>query len=146
MGLNDSNSIIAGVEFFSVCNDEQIKLLAFASEREFFSAGEVIADENKGVSGAYIINSGTIIVSEKSEIGGEPFHVSGPGALVGGQSLLLNKNLPLKIIAKDDVDSLFIPNKAFQKLLQQYPDLAARVAKKIEQNLDNFLQAINQLR
>ncbi len=146
MGLDNIDAIIADVEFFSICNDEQIKLLAFSSERRHYSAREIIAKDNIGVDGAYIINQGTVLINDDQELDKKSYFISGPNKLVGERSLLLNRPLRSTIIASDNVDALFVPHKAFFKLLRQYPEIAALIVKRVEASLDNYLRSLDSFR
>ncbi|MCF6343871.1 MAG: cyclic nucleotide-binding domain-containing protein [Devosiaceae bacterium] len=146
MGLDNINAMIANVEFFSICNDEQIRLLAFASEMQRYNARDIIAKDNVGTDGAYIINQGTVLINDDKELDKKPYFISGPNKLIGERSLLLNRPLRSVLIASDNVEALFVPQKAFFKLLRQYPEMAALIAKRIEENLDNYLRSFDGLR
>ncbi len=146
MGLEDIIEIIKDAEFFSICNEEQLRLLAFASERRHYDAKEIIVDKIIGYDGAYIIINGDVSVSDDLERGNNSYIISGANTLVGERSLLLNKPLRSLIIANSEVEALFVPHKAFYKLLQQYPDIATIIKQRIETELDNYLRAFDGFR
>ncbi len=137
---HDSASILGGVEFFDVCNDEQIRLLAFSSENLNFRAGQVIVEKGEMSEGAYIINYGCVIIGESAQ---NTTSFCGPGVMIGELNLLMKRVHQSTITAQGEVDCLFVPRGAFQKLLKQYPDLASYFIEKIEAGLDDYLQSIN---
>ncbi len=146
MALEKIISIIRGVDFFSAFNDEQLRLLAFASEMQIYAPREVIVAKDKRVEGAFILIRGTLIISSENEIENKSYFVSTPNTLIGEKSLLLNKAINSLIISSEKSELLFIPNKAFFKLLRQYPQLAEKMAKRIEKNLENYLRSFDKLR
>lgn len=146
MGLENIIDIIAKVEFFSICDDEQLRLLAFSSEIKHYNSGDTIVDENIGNDGAYIIIDGIISICDDLKLKSNSYFVSAPNVLIGESALLLNKPLRCLVTANNNVEALFIPSKAFYKLLQQYPKTALFVKQRIENQLDNYLHSFDVLR
>jgi len=140
MAFDDNQSLLNSVEFLDVLDGEQIKLLAFASERKSFVAGEMIVEKGELSQGAYIINQGFILVGE----GEKAFRISGPGIMLGQLSLLVKRVHHDNVMAQGQVDALFVPRNIFQKLIKQYPEIAADFAKKIEAGLDDYLHSLDE--
>ena len=53
------------------------------------------------------------------------------------------KGVPVKAV--DNVETLFVPRSAFMKLANQAPDLAAKVADRIRQELMGYLGEIERV-
>jgi CRP-like cAMP-binding protein len=145
MQLDDAATILSHADFFEVCNAEQRRLLAFASERKKFRPGTVIYQAGEVPEGAHVLVSGTVQTTRQ---GAEdnPFIVHQQGAVLGAMALVVARPRPVTVKAIDAVETLFVPRNAFMKLAQQYPDLAARMADRIRRDLTGYLGAIETLR
>ena len=62
------------------------------------------------------------------------------------EALILAKARPLTVTAVTDCEALFVPRHAFMKLVQQSPELAQRAVAKIEQDLGDYLGALEPAR
>lgn len=145
MQLDDAATILARADFFEVCDADQRRLLAFASERRKFRPGSVIYQSGEIPEGAHILVSGTV---SSMQAGHEenPFIIHEPGALLGAVALVVAKPRHVTVKAVDAVETLFVPRSAFMKLAHQYPDLARRAADRIRKDLTGYLGAIETIR
>ena len=145
MQLDDTATILGRAEFFDICDADQRRLLAFASERKKFRPGAVIYASGDVPEGAHVLISGTVATTQD---GAEdnPFLVHEQGALLGAMGLVVAKPRPVTVKAVDAVETLFVPRTAFLKLANQYPVLAARAADRIRHELLDYLGAINSVR
>jgi CRP-like cAMP-binding protein len=141
MQLDDAATILAQTDFFQICDGEQRRLLAFASERKRHKPGTVIYKAGDVPTGAHVLVMGTLATLQ-GEDEGNPFVVSKPGSLFGANSLIVAKPRPVTIKAIDQVETLFVPRSAFMKLCNQYPDLAARAADRVRKDLMGYVDAI----
>ncbi len=145
MQLDDATTILGRADFFEVCDAEQRRLLAFASERKKFRAGSVIYQGGDVPEGAHVLVSGTLATYQEGDES-NPFVISVLGSVVGAMSLVVAKPRPVTIKAVDNVETLFVPRSAFMKLCNQAPDLAARAAERIRRDLTGYLGAIEKVR
>lgn len=145
MQLDDAATILARADFFEVCDAEQRRLLAFASERKKYRPGGVIYQSGDVPEGAHVLVSGTVATTQN---GAEdnPFLVHDQGAVLGAMALVVAKPRPVTVKAIDSVETLFVPRSAFMKLAQQYPDLAARAADRIRRDLSGYVGAVESVR
>jgi CRP-like cAMP-binding protein len=145
MQLDDTATILGRAEFFEICDADQRRLLAFASERKKFRPGTVIYAAGDVPEGAHVLISGTVATTQD---GAEdnPFLVHEQGALLGAMSLVVARPRPVTVKAVDTVETLFVPRTAFLKLANQYPALAARAAERIRAELLGYLGAVSSLR
>jgi CRP-like cAMP-binding protein len=145
MQLDDAATILSHADFFEVCNVEQRRLLAFASERRKFRPGTVIYLAGEVPEGAHVLVSGTVQTTRE---GAEdnPFIVHQQGAVLGAMALIVARPRPVTVKAIDAVETLFVPRTSFMKLAQQYPDLAARLAERLRGELSGYLGAIETIR
>jgi CRP-like cAMP-binding protein len=145
MQLDDAATILARADFFDICDADQRRLLAFASERRKYRPGSVIYQPGEVPEGAHVLVSGTVSSTQTGR-DENPFIIHEPGALLGATALVLARPRQVTVKAIDAVETLFVPRTAFMKLAQQYPDLAARAADRIRRDLSGYLGAIERLR
>jgi CRP-like cAMP-binding protein len=146
MLLDDTATILAHADFFDICNEEQRRMLAFASERRRFSAGEVIIEPSKVPEGAFVLVNGTIASRPSEADSGQAYETSAQGAVIGTMALMLAKPRPVTVTAISDADTIFVARPSFLKLVQQNPDLAERVAARIRRELGSYIGAIERMR
>ena len=145
MQLDDAATILGRADFFEVCDADQRRLLAFASERRKFRPGSVIYQSGDVPEGAHVLVAGTVSATQAGHES-NPFIIHDAGAVLGATALVLAKPRQVTLKAIDAVETLFVPRSAFMKLAQQYPDLAARAADRIRHELTGYLGAIETLR
>jgi CRP-like cAMP-binding protein len=145
MQLDDAATILGRADFFEICDAEQRRLLAFASERKRYRPGSVIYASGDVPEGAHVLVSGTVATTQEGRED-DPFLIHDPGAVLGAMALVVAKPRPVTVKAVDAVETLFVPRAAFMKLMQQYPELAAHAASKIRRGLTGYLGAIESLR
>ena len=145
MQLDDATTILGRADFFEVCDAEQRRLLAFASERKKWRAGSIIYEAGEVPEGAHVLVSGTVATYQQGDES-NPFVISAQGAVLGAMSLVVAKPRPVTVKAVDNVETLFVPRSAFMKLCNQAPDLALRAADRIRRELTGYLGAIEQVR
>lgn len=145
MQLDDAATILGRADFFEVCDAEQRRLLAFASERKKFRPGSVIYASGDVPEGAHVLISGTVATLQDGAED-DPFLVHETGALLGAMGLVVAKPRPVTLKAIDAVETLLVPRAAFMKLANQYPQLAARAAERIRLELTAYLGAIEKVR
>ena len=145
MQLDDATTVLGRADFFTICDAEQRRLLAFASERKRWRPGSVLYEAGDIPEGAHVLVSGTIATYQEGDEN-NPFVITSAGALVGAMSLVVAKPRPVTVKAVDNVETLFVPRAAFMKLANQAPDLAARAADRIRGELMGYLGAIETVR
>lgn len=145
MQLDDAATILSRADFFEVCDAEQRRLLAFASERKKFRPNAVIYKSGEVPDGAHVLVSGTVATLHEGRED-DPYLIHESGSVLGAMALVVAKSRPVTLKAIDSVETLFVPRAAFMKLAQQNPDLAARAADRIRRDLSGYLGAIERLK
>lgn len=142
MELDDIASVLAQSDFFKICDEEQVRLLAFASERKRFSAGDVIFEKGDMSDGGYVLISGQVIAGDPGD-GSRRQRVSERGVVLGEMGLVLQRPRRSTISAATRVELVHVPYTAFAKLMRQYPEMAAKAAERIEHELRDYLAAMS---
>lgn len=141
--LEDAATILSRADFFEICSAEQRRLLAFASERRRHPAGATIYKAGDVSDGAHVLVSGSITIAGDGAT--NPRTIDQSGAVLGAMALFVAKPRPVTVKAVDSVETLFVPRTAFMKLAKQFPDMAARAAKRIERDVMGYLGAVDQV-
>lgn len=144
--MDDAAAILGRADFFNMCDDEQRRMLGFASDRRHAEADEVIYKAGTVPQGAHVLIEGTLKARNEGVEAGKPYALSEPGSIISPMALFLDKPRPVTITAVTDCDLLFVPRSAFLKLMRQYPDLAQKAAQRIERELSGYLTALDPLK
>jgi CRP-like cAMP-binding protein len=144
--MDDAAAILARADFFSMCDDEQRRMLGFASDRRHVDADDIIYKAGDVPQGAYVLIEGTIKARNIGVEAGKPYALSEPGSVVSAMALILDKPRPVTISAVTDCELLFVPRSAFLKLVRQYPELAQKAVQRIEGELSGYLTALDPLK
>lgn len=139
---DDAADALAQAEFFDICDDEQRRMLAFAGDIRQFEPDEVLYQAGEVPLGAFVLIAGTLKAKPEGVGAGKPYAISEPGSVVSAMALILAKSRPVTITAVTECDVLFVPRSAFLKLVQQSPDLAQRAVARVQQDLGNYLGAL----
>lgn len=146
MELDDFASALASADFFRICDDEQRRLLAFASERRSFVSGDLIYRRGDASDGAFVLLRGEVFAGDTEGGSFKPQRISEAGAVLGEMGLFLDKPRRATLRASSNVELLFVPRSAFAKLMKQYPSLAERASRRIEEEMTSFLSALERFR
>ncbi|ODT80751.1 MAG: hypothetical protein ABS76_14885 [Pelagibacterium sp. SCN 64-44] len=144
--MDDAAGVLARADFFDICDDEQLRMLGFAGDRQHFAADSVIYQAGAVPQGAYVLIDGTVRARHEGAEAGKPYALSEPGSVISPTALILDKPRPVTFTAVTDCEMLFVPRAAFLKLARQSPDLAARAAQRIEQDLGRYMHALEPLK
>jgi CRP-like cAMP-binding protein len=145
MQLDDAATILGRADFFDICDAEQRRLLAFASERKRHKPGGVIYQSGDVPEGAHILVSGTVATLQDGREN-DPFVITEAGTVLGATALIVARPRAVTVKAVDQVETLFVPRSAFMKLANQFPDLAERAAGRIRRELLGYLGAIEKVK
>ncbi len=142
LALDDDIRILSGVGLFSELTDEQLRLLAFGAESVRFPAGREIFHEGAAADCAYVVVSGRVVLYRDG--GGQAVALSrlGEGAILGELALIAPGKRLTFAAAETDVEAIRLSRSLFRRILQEYPEVAARLHARMLQDLEAFLKKI----
>lgn len=146
MRMDDAAGVLARADFFDICDDEQLRMLGFTSDRQHVAADAVIYKAGDVPTGAFVLIEGTVKAKHEGAEAGKPYALSEPGSVISPTALILDKPRPVTFTAVTDCELLFVPRTAFMKLARQSPDLAERAAQRIQANLGRYMHALEPLK
>lgn len=145
MALDDDIRILSGVGLFSELTAEQLRLLAFGAESVRFPAGREIYRENASADCAYVIVSGRVVLYRDNEGVAVALSRLGEGAVIGELALIAEAKRLTYAAAETDVELIRLNRTLFRRILEEYPEAAADLHRKMMNDLQSFLRSIESI-
>ena len=147
MALHEDIRLLSTVPLFRGLNEDQLRLLTFGAERRALLAGMTLFREKSPAECAYVIASGQIELTTQGK-NGKPRSegVAGPGTLLSELALITLVERKYTAQAIDDCEVIRIPRPLFQRLMEEYPDVAALVEDRIRGNIQELVGELSKLR
>ena len=121
-----------------------LRMIAIGTESHSVQAGQVLFTAGEAADCAYIVRQGSFGQQGERASGREI--VAAPGTLLGESALLTETLRPATVIAREDSTVLRIPRAMFLKMLENYPDAAARLREIILSRADQWTRETEQVR
>jgi CRP-like cAMP-binding protein len=102
-----------------------LRILAIGAESRYVHGGDILFRTGESADAAYVVQEGSFRLA--SEQKGEAGVTLGPGALIGEMALLTETKRPATATACEPSTVMRIPRTLFLKMLEGYPDAAARL-------------------
>ncbi|WP_116652476.1 cyclic nucleotide-binding domain-containing protein [Pelagibacterium sediminicola] len=138
----DESGAFRALELFADFNDEQMRLLSFASEAVSLRMGEELFSAGAPANGAYVLVEGQLEVS--GEGAAEGFVIE-PPAVVGEMGLMLARPRAQTVVARRASELLLVPREPFLKILRSDAALAESVANTLRGQLADYLDRVTKL-
>jgi CRP-like cAMP-binding protein len=145
MALDDDVRILSGVGLFESFTREQLRLLAFGAESTQISARQELFAEGDAADSAYVVVAGRIGLFRDRD--GERVAVGrvGPGALIGEYALITSSHRLTSAVALADSDLIRLNRKPFRRILEEYPDIAVALHKRVAADFQALVANIERL-
>ena len=128
---------LSQLTMFAGISKDALRLLAFSAERKSLHAGDVLISLGDQSDGAYFILSGSLALQTRND-GGPSEQILGPDHLIGETALIIATDNPASVIARQPSVVLYIPRSLFLRLLDEFPDVAARLRENFARRLSQF--------
>lgn len=136
MSLASDIDLLSKVPVFEGMSDEQLRLVAFGTEKRRLSGGQVLFKEHSPAECAYIVTSGTLELSIETISGShETLYTVSSGAMLSELALFTLCERKYTAIAVDDVEVFRITRIIFHRLVEEYPEIGQLVIKRIQNNI-----------
>ncbi len=136
MSLNEEVELLRNIPLFSKIDPSKLKLLAFASERVIFGAGQELFHQGDSGDTAYIIIDGNADVLIDSPGGELAVAKIGKNELVGEIAILCDVPRTATLRADDQVTTLAISKDLFFQMVREYPDMGIEIMRELAQRLE----------
>ena len=131
MTIEDDIAFFERVPTLGLLGREPLRILAIGAESRYVHSGEILFDVGEEAEAGFVVQEGSFSLS--TGVGDAQTLVVGRGALLGELALITDTKRAATATALEPSTVLRIPRSLFLKMLDGYPDAAAR--------LRNLLQA-----
>ncbi|MEL4073438.1 cyclic nucleotide-binding domain-containing protein [Ochrobactrum sp. GPK 3] len=145
MSLDEDIHILGRVRLFGSFSPEKLRLLAFGTERLKLRPGRKLFQEGQKADYAYIILSGNILLFRENDKARKFIYHVGPGTMLGEMALIIHTSRPTSAVVEGETEVLRISRSIFRRIIEEYPDLAARIHDCISCNMLNFIRDIEKM-
>lgn len=145
MAVDDDIRILSGVSLFSELANEHLRLLAFGSENVSCPAGTVLYRQGDPADGAYVVVKGRVILFRERDGESQDLVSLEAGTLLGEMALIADTRRMTHARADTQTELLRVNRKLFRRVLEEYPELAAKLHQRISRDLQDLLARITAL-
>lgn len=141
MSLEDDIAFFEQVPTFAVLGKDALRILAIGAEARNLQSGAVLFYAGELADGGYLVQEGSLLLEPGTMQEDKAFTV-GPGTLVGELALLVDMVCPATAIAKEPTVVIRISRNLFKKMLEGYPDAAAKLRDVMAERLDQWTREL----
>jgi len=145
-GLNDEVAVLAQVPLFANFEPASLKLLAFASRRIKFAAGQTLFAQGDKADTAYVVISGAADVLAETPDGLIKLVSIGSNEFVGELALLSDAPRSATVRATEELVALEITKDLFFRMLKDFPSLSFEVMQELAKRLQTTTAKVIDLR
>jgi CRP-like cAMP-binding protein len=145
MALDDDIRILSAVRLFESFTHEQLRLLAFGAETVHLSSERRLYREDDDADAAYVVVSGSISLFREQDGQRIVVGAAGPGSMLGELALIAEARRPTSAAAVGDAELIRLGRKMFRRILEEYPETAAALHRRILADLQAMIGRIEEL-
>lgn len=124
MTIEDDIAFLERVPTFSQLGFAALQIVAIGSETRHLEDGEVLFRAGETADSGYVIQEGSLKLTQHSAKHADPSMTLGPGALIGELALLTETIRPATAVAAEPTTVLRISRSLFRKVLEGFPEAA----------------------
>ncbi len=144
--LQDEVQSLRQVPLFSRVAPSKLKLLAFASDRVTYRAGEEVFHQGDAGDAAYVILSGRADILTDSPNGEIKVAELPYNTIVGEIAILCDITRTATVRASAPLEALRIRKDVFLKLIADYPDMAIEIMRVLADRLNRTTTELTEAR
>lgn len=136
MSLNEEVEALRSVPLFAKVDASKLKLLAFASERLTFGAGQELCRQGEPGDVAYIVLEGSADVVVDAPGGELAVARLGRNDLIGEISILIDVPRTATVRAASETTVLAVTKDVFFRLIDEFPEMAVGIMRELARRLE----------
>lgn len=140
MTLDEDMRILSGVELFRGFSREQLRLMAFGAETISLAAGRKLYTEGAPADCAFIVVRGEVATYREAGKERHIISVERRGAILGQFALIAEGERLTGAVAQTDVQVIRLGRGMFLRVLEEFPEIAVDLHKRIVVDLETMLQ------
>jgi len=138
--INEVIGILESTVTFGSQSQALLNVLAFSSQKEEFSTGDLIIKSDEKISKCIVILKGRAFIQKR-----ETSIEITPGDVVGNLALINDKPIKYAIIGGSRGEVLIINRILFDKLVIDFPDFISFLKDKISKDLQNKVNNLSKI-
>jgi len=137
VSLNEEVELLRRIPMFAKVDPAKLKLLAFASERITFEAGQELFRQGDDADAAYIINEGAAEVIIDTPRGPITVATLGVNDFVGEIGIICDVPRTATVRAVARLTTLKITKELFLQMISDFPAMAVEIMRVLAQRLEH---------
>jgi len=133
--LLEEASLLRNVPLLASLDWVRLRLLAFTSERQEYSVGDIVFQQGAVGEAAYVVLTGEVDIVVKGERGEVVLYSLGPGHMVGELAMLCDTPRSATVRAKTDLTMLRLNREVFFETMRQDPAFSFEIARDLANRL-----------
>lgn len=143
MSLEQDIILLSDVELFSDFNADQLRLMVFGSEKLNFPEGTQIFHEDQASDGGYVIAEGSVELWIDRNGYRDVLEVCERGDTLGEMAMLTQTRRVASAMTLTATSLIRISRATMTRVLEQYPELAAKLYNRIGSNVIDFAKDLD---
>jgi len=125
MSIEDDIEFFERVPTLALLGREALRILAIGAESRYLEGGDVLCHQGDPVDAGYVVQEGSFRLTRAGE--SDAARTAGAGAIIGEIALLIDSQSAFTATARQASTVIRIPRSLFVKMLEGYPQAAARL-------------------
>jgi CRP-like cAMP-binding protein len=146
MMLKDEAELLRRVPLFAQVAPAKLKLLAFASDRVKYAAGQALFHQGDPGDAAYVVLAGEADVLIDTPAGEQKIAAVEPNSIVGEIAILCDVARTATVRAASPIEALRIRKEHFVQLLSENPGMALEIMRVLADRLSRTTGELTQAR
>jgi CRP-like cAMP-binding protein len=126
MSIEDDIEFFDRVPTLALLGREALRILAIGSANRYVHGGEVLCHQGEAIDAGYVVQEGSFRLTRAGESDAAS-RTAGLGTIIGEIALLVDSQSSFTATAREPSTVVRIPRTLFVKMLEGYPEAAARL-------------------
>lgn len=146
MSLNEEVELLRRIPLFANIEPSKLKLLAFASERLTFTAGQELFHQGDIGDAAYIVIDGEADILVDGPSGEIQVATLGKNELIGEIAILIDVPRTATVRAASELITLAISKDLFFRMVTEFPEMAVEIMRELAHRLEQTTHQLGEAR
>jgi len=146
MSINQEVELLRRIPLFAKIDPVKLRLLAFASERISYQAGDELFHQGDPADAAYIIMDGNVDVTVDIPSGRLKVAKLGRDEIVGDIGIICDVPRTATVTADDPTVVLRITKELFFQMINDFPAMGVEIMRVLAQRLEHTNEALRNCR
>jgi CRP-like cAMP-binding protein len=146
MAIEDDIAFLERVPTLGQLGFAALQIVAIGSETKHLKDGEVLFRAGETADAGYVVQEGSLKLTQHDPKRSDPSFTVGPGVLVGELALLTETVRPATAVAAEPTTVIRISRSLFRKVLEGFPEAAVLMRDRLAQRANETTEEIVALR